>query len=58
MATTKRYLRLAGIVVPDEAAALEARMLGTEPSNASSTRLAEPQPSSDDAASLNEAAPA
>jgi integrase len=56
MATTKRYLRLAGIVFPDEAAALEARMLGTEPSTASSTRLAEPQPTSDESAQLESTA--
>jgi hypothetical protein len=28
MATTRRYLRLAGVVFADEAAALERRMLG------------------------------
>ena len=28
MATTKRYLRLAGVVFPDEAEALERRLLG------------------------------
>jgi hypothetical protein len=28
MSTTRRYLRLAGTVFPDEAAALEARILG------------------------------
>jgi hypothetical protein len=28
MATTRRYLRLAGTVFPDEAAALESRLLG------------------------------
>jgi hypothetical protein len=44
MATTKRYLRLAGVVFPEEAAALEARMLGTGVSTEPSTRLTEPQP--------------
>ncbi len=29
MATTKRYLRLAGVVFRDEAAALERRLLGS-----------------------------
>jgi integrase len=51
MATTRRYLRLAGTVFPDEAAALEQRMLGV--STNPSTRLAEPQPISDDSAPLN-----
>jgi integrase len=57
MATTRRYLRLAGTVFPDEAAALEARVLGglsTQPS----TRLSEPQPTSAESASLNLAVPA
>jgi integrase len=52
MNTTLRYLRLAGTVFPDEAAALEARILG-RPSTESSTRLSEPQPTSDEPASLS-----
>jgi hypothetical protein len=32
MATTKPYLRLAGVVFEDEAAALEDRLLGEQPS--------------------------
>ena len=52
MATTRRYLRLAGTLFPDEAAALEARVLGGL-STGASTRLSEPQPISDDPASLN-----
>jgi hypothetical protein len=31
MATTKRYLRLAGVVFPEEAEALERRLLGLVP---------------------------
>jgi integrase len=50
MATTKRYLHLAGVVFRDEADALERRLgLSTEPS----TRPSAPQPTSQDAASLN-----
>ncbi len=44
MATTKRYLHLAGVVFHDEAEALERRLLGVE----SSTHVSEPQPTSDD----------
>jgi integrase len=57
MATTRRYLRLAGTVFPEEAAALEGRLLGGL-STAPSTRLSEPQPTSDESASLNGAVPA
>jgi len=50
MATTKRYLHLAGVVFRDEAAALERRLgLSTE----ASTRPAEPQDTEHDAAALN-----
>ncbi len=69
MATTRRYLRLAGTVFPEEAAALEARVLGvshsigtadrtSEPSDrstGSSTRLSEPELTSHESASLNQA---
>ena len=48
MTTTKRYLKLAGVVFRDEADALERRLLG-EPS----TRLSAPEPISPDPASLN-----
>jgi integrase len=54
MSTTRRYLRLAGTVFPEEAEALERRMLGfssTEPS----TRLSEPDPTEEESASLNHA---
>ena len=54
MATTKRYLHLAGVVFRDEADALERRLLGglsTEPS----TDLASPERTSDDLAPLGEA---
>lgn len=44
MATTKRYLKLAGVVFADEAAALEDRLLGGGVSTESSTRLSEPEP--------------
>jgi Phage integrase family len=57
MATTRRYLRLAGTTFPDEAAALERRVLG-EVSTAASTRLSEPEPVFDDRGSLNDAVPA
>jgi hypothetical protein len=49
-ATTQRYIDLAGVAFHEEAQALEERML--QSSTASSTRLASPQPTSDDAASL------
>jgi integrase len=50
MATTKRYLHLAGVVFRDEAVALERRLgLSTEPS----TRLSAPEPTSDEGAALN-----
>jgi integrase len=43
MATTKRYLKLAGVVFRDEAAALEERLLGASLSTGSHTDLREPQ---------------
>ena len=43
MATTKRYLHLAGVVFRDEAEALERRMLGAELSTQLSTQLRAPQ---------------
>jgi Phage integrase family len=51
MATTKRYLHLAGVVFRDEADALERRLLGlsTEPS----TDLSAPERTSADLAALN-----
>jgi hypothetical protein len=50
MATTKRYLHLAGVVFRDEADALERRLgLSTEPS----TRPSAPEPTSDEVAALN-----
>jgi hypothetical protein len=54
MSTTRRYLRLGGTVFPDEAAALEARILG-RPSTESSTRLSASQPTSDESAPLGSA---
>jgi hypothetical protein len=57
MATTRRYLRLAGTVFPDEAAALEQRLLAGL-STGSSTPLSESQPISLDSASLNDTLPA
>jgi hypothetical protein len=51
MSTTRRYLRLAGTVFPEEAAALEARVLGVRSTNPS-TNLSEPEPISDDPAPL------
>jgi len=68
MATTRRYLRLAGTVFANEAAALEARVLGvarsdgvpdresvpSQRSTDSSTRLSESQPISGDSASLSD----
>jgi integrase len=47
MATTRRYLRLAGTVFPDEAAALERRVLGGT-FYQRSTRMSEPDAISDD----------
>ena len=46
MATTKRYLRLAGVVFEDRAAALEDRLLGIEPSTDSlyPTQVTSPHP--------------
>ncbi len=38
MSTTKRYLKLAGAVFPDEAAALEARILGGASPRATNAR--------------------
>jgi hypothetical protein len=52
MATTRRYLRLAGTVFPEEAAALEGRLLGGL-STPTSTHLSAPQPTSAESASLN-----
>jgi integrase len=46
MKTTSIYLHMAGVVFPDEAEALERRLLGL--STPVSTQLAEPQPISDD----------
>jgi len=51
MATTKRYLKLAGVVFRDEAQALEERLLGASLSTGSHTDLSTPDPTSDDAAS-------
>jgi hypothetical protein len=53
MATTKRYLHLAGVVFRDEADALERRLLGlsTEPS----TDLSTPERTEADLAALSEA---
>lgn len=48
MATTRRHLRLAGTVFPEEAAALEARVLGDSLLPESSIRLSEPEPTSTD----------
>jgi len=50
MATTKRYLKLAGVVFRDEAQALEERLLGASLSTDSHTDLREHQPTSSDAA--------
>jgi len=44
MRTTQTYLHLAGVVFRDEAERLEQRLLSTEVS----TRLSEPEPTSDD----------
>jgi integrase len=43
MATTRRYLHLAGTVFPDEAVALERRLLASEPSTEPSTKRVEPE---------------
>ena len=51
MATTKRYLKLAGVVFRDEAQALEERLLGASLSTGSHTDLSTPDPTSDAAAS-------
>jgi hypothetical protein len=48
MATTRRYLRLAGTVFPEEAAALEARVLSGNFLPEPSTDLSESEPSSRD----------
>ena len=48
MATTRRYLRLAGTVFPEEAAAPEARVLGGNLLPQPSTRLSESHVTSDD----------
>jgi hypothetical protein len=53
MATTKRYLKLAGVVFREEAQALEERLLGASLSTGSHTDLSEPRPLSPDAAALN-----
>jgi len=55
MATTKRYLKLAGVVFRDEAQALEERLLGTSLSTGSHTDVRERQATSAEAASLDEA---
>jgi hypothetical protein len=48
MATTKRYLHLAGTVFPDEAQRLEDRLLGGRLSTEPSTDLSAPEPTSAD----------
>jgi integrase len=48
MRTTQTYLHLAGVVFRDEAARLENRLLAAELSTEVSTRLSEPEPTSDD----------
>ena len=55
MATTRRYLRFAGTVFPEEAAALEARVLGGNLLPERSTRLSEPDVISDDLSALDTA---
>jgi hypothetical protein len=52
MSSAKPYLKLAGVVFRDEAEAQARRLLG-QPSTESSTRLSEPEPTSDEVASLN-----
>jgi integrase len=54
MTTTRRYLRLAGTVFHDEAAALEQRLLGGTFYQLS-TNLGAPEPTSQDSAPLNQA---
>jgi hypothetical protein len=54
MATTNRYLKLAGVVFREEANALEERLLGASLSTASHTDLRELQPTSSDAGTLSE----
>jgi hypothetical protein len=48
MRTTQTYLHLAGVVFRNEVERLERRLLSAEPSTHSSTRLSEPEPTSDD----------
>jgi integrase len=58
MATTQRYIHLAGVVFRDEADALERRLLGGssgERGTGIGTDMSEPQPISDESASLNDA---
>jgi hypothetical protein len=55
MATTKRYLHLAGTVFRDEAERLEDRLLGGALSTQPSTHLSAPEPTSADPAPLNQA---
>jgi integrase len=55
MATTKRYLHLAGTVFPDEAQRLEDRLLGGGSSTHPSTHLSAPEPVSGDPALRSEA---
>jgi hypothetical protein len=50
MATTKRYLHLAGTVFRDEAERLEQRLLGGGSSTEPSTNLSAPEPTSADSA--------
>ena len=52
MSSAEPYLKLAGVVFRAEAEAQARRLLG-QPSTESSTRLSEPEPTSDEAASLN-----
>ena len=53
MSTTKRYLHLAGQTFPEEAAALERRLLGGV-STEVSTDVGEPQETSPDLAAVSE----
>jgi hypothetical protein len=53
-ATTKRYVKLAGVVFPDAAAARERRLLG-QPSTELSTDLREPERTEADLGAPNEA---
>ena len=55
MATTKRYLHLAGTVFQDEAQRLEDRLLGSRLSTHPSTHLSAPEPTSSDPAPLENA---